>query len=97
MAIRHQENVLTRAMTLSRGNVLSLEAVETALGGGGSPPAGAGAAEAATAVVPLRDAEKAHVEKALRAFGWNITRTARALEISPTTLRKKIQDFGIRR
>ena len=48
-------------------------------------------------IVPLHAAEKAYVEKALYANKWNITQTARALEISPTTLRKKIADYGLTR
>jgi len=72
--------------------VLSAEVVIGALGAGrgGAPAAHAGA------VLPLRDAERIHIEKALIACGWNLTQTSRALEISPTTLRKKIQDYGIK-
>jgi len=89
--VRELENVLTRAATLSRDRVLSAEAVEGALGRP-REPAGGG-----DAVLPLKDAERIHIEKALISCGWNITHTARALEISPTTLRKKIQDYGLRR
>jgi len=44
----------------------------------------------------LAQSEKRHVERALASTGWNITQTARLLEISPTTLRKKIDDYGLR-
>jgi two-component system response regulator AtoC len=87
--VRELENVLTRAATLSRERILSAESVGRAMG---RPPA----AENGAPVLTLRDAEKIHIEKALIACGWNITHTARALEISPTTLRKKIQDYGLR-
>jgi DNA-binding NtrC family response regulator len=30
-------------------------------------------------------------------FDWNITHTAEALAVSPTTLRKKIADYDLRR
>lgn len=46
-------------------------------------------------VLSLREAERRHVRKVLAAAGWNITRAARLLEISPTTLRKKISDYGL--
>jgi DNA-binding protein Fis len=28
-------------------------------------------------------------------MGWNVTQTAAILDISPTTLRKKIHDYGL--
>lgn len=89
--VRELENVLTRAATLSRESVLSTEAVEQALGRerGSEIPL-------QKEILSLREAEKIHIEKALASCGWNITRTARSLEISPTTLRKKIQDYGLR-
>ena len=86
--VRELENVLTRAATLTPTGTLSLEIVERALGRSLAPDGGA-----PYDVIPLRQAEKHHIEKALIAFGWNISQTARALEISPTTLRKKIQDY----
>ena len=46
-------------------------------------------------IATLAEAERAHILSALAALGWNITRTARALDISPTTLRKKIADYGL--
>ncbi len=89
--VRELENVLTRAATLTPTGTLSLEIVERALGRNRSPDG-----SASFEVIPLRQAEKHHIEKALITFGWNISQTARALEISPTTLRKKIQDYGMR-
>ncbi len=89
--VRELQNVLTRAATLSRECVLTREAVDQALGSGGGS-----ALSESKEILSLRDAEKIHIEKILAARGWNITQTAKALEISPTTLRKKIQDYGLR-
>jgi DNA-binding NtrC family response regulator len=47
--------------------------------------------------VPLREAERRHIERALERLDCNINHTAEALEISPTTLRKKIADYELRR
>ena len=44
----------------------------------------------------LREVEERHVARVLELTGGNITRTSRLLEISPTTLRKKIEDYGLR-
>jgi len=86
--IRELENVLTRAIALARGDVISPEELEFSLGTDKLPPT--------TKIAPLKDAEKKHIQKALTATGWNITHTARMLKISPTTLRKKISDFNLR-
>jgi DNA-binding NtrC family response regulator len=87
--IRELENVLTRAIALARGDVISPEELEFSLGADKPPPT--------AKVTPLKDAEKKHIKKALTATSWNITHTARMLKISPTTLRKKISDFNLRK
>jgi len=87
--VRELENVLTRSVALARDPVVKAADIETSLG---TPEA---ARPEADRVVPLREAEREHVKKALSLYNWNITRTAHALEISPTTLRKKIQDYGL--
>ncbi len=87
--VRELENVLTRAALLSRGPVLSQEAVERAMG---RPEPASSAPEPATT---LRQAERACVEAALLATGWNITHAAKRLDISPTTLRKKIRAYDL--
>lgn len=45
----------------------------------------------------LRDAECDHIRTALQRYAWNISHTAIALEVSPTTLRKKIRDYKLAR
>ncbi len=97
--IRELENALTRTVALLRADVI--EAGDLALDGAG-PSAGAAASGGGAPVpeeggiLPLREAERRHVAEALERFDWNITRTAEALQISPTTLRKKIADYGLR-
>jgi two-component system response regulator AtoC len=88
--VRELENVLTRAVALSRGTTLLLDDVSL------SPPAATGPQPEGETVTTLADAEKAHVRRMLDRSGWNITQTARVLNISPTTLRKKISDYGLR-
>jgi two-component system response regulator AtoC len=87
--IRELQNVLTRAMLLTRGGIISDDSVAASIGRGtpAKPPSGI--------VKTLRDAERDHVEAALYATGWNITHTANMLDISPTTLRKKIADYNL--
>ena len=88
--IRELENILLRAVALTKGNnILTSESIqlpdsqETDLPGKTNGP------------VTLADAEKLHIEKMLIGNEWNISKTARLLDISPTTLRKKISDFNL--
>lgn len=46
-------------------------------------------------VKSLRDVEKAQILTALRVFRWNITKTAKALDISRLTLREKIKRYDL--
>jgi len=87
--VRELENVLTRAIALARGTTLAVDDLEFSIG-----PRGA-EAPAPSAIVPLQQVEKEHVRRALISTGWNITQTAKLLEISPTTLRKKIADYDL--
>ena len=87
--VRELENVLMRAMALSRGNVL--EEVFFSEGHVNPTPT-----VAQTGFKKLWEAERDHVLAALTHSEWNITHTAELLEISPTTLRKKIADYGLR-
>jgi DNA-binding NtrC family response regulator len=89
--VRELENVLTRALTLARGDILTREDLAASFGSMKSGARGPDQIEA------LKEAEKKHIEKALAATDWNITQTAKVLQISPTTLRKKIGDFGLKK
>lgn len=114
--VRELENVLTRAILLSRGGALSASTIKFALGTGGgatsiNPAPGGGATSIHPApgestgtaaivveadILPLREAEKRYIQSVLQIMDWNITHSARQLEISPTTLRKKITDYELR-
>jgi DNA-binding NtrC family response regulator len=45
--------------------------------------------------LPLAELERHHIERALRHFRGNRTRTARALGISRATLINKIRSYGL--
>jgi DNA-binding NtrC family response regulator len=44
----------------------------------------------------LREVERRHILKMLERHDWNISRTARVLEIDRTTLHKKIKKYGLK-
>jgi two-component system response regulator AtoC len=89
--VRELENVLTRASLLAQGSIITDEDIARTIV---APPA---AEQKAGPVKTLREAEREHVLKALLSCGWNVTRTAKVLDISPTTLRKKIADYELER
>ncbi len=87
--VRELENVLTRSTALATDSVLTAADIclEQSHRDHASP--------IPEAPVSLAEAEKRHVEMILNQQHWNITQTAKQLEISPTTLRKKISDYNI--
>ena len=87
--VRELINVLTRAVLLSRGTVLTDEAVLAAMGQ--FPQSTSRPDEIKT----LREMEKEHLDRALHSTGWNIKRTSEILGITRVTLRKKISDFHL--
>ena len=89
--VRELENVLTRAVVFSRDSRILAEDIVWQQAKTAASPAPAAAS------ATLAEAEKEHIEKTLARNDWNITHTARELDISPTTLRKKINDFDIRK
>ncbi len=98
--VRELENALTRAVVLAKGDVLELELLPIVARGAGEEPRPRAAADAATTeadIAPLRDVERRHIERALRATGWNKRRACALLDISRPTLDRKIEEFGLER
>ena len=93
--VRELENVVERALIMSRGGVLD--------GDGGmvmAPRAGAAAAAAPLAQASLLEVERAHIRGVLDATGWVIEGDAGAaqrLGLNPSTLRGRMRKLGIRK
>lgn len=87
--VRELENVLTQAMALSIDNILTDSVLESVFSVKQRDDVTEGE------IRPLREIEKDYIASALTTTGWNITGTAKLLEISPTTLRKKISDYNL--
>jgi two-component system response regulator AtoC len=89
--VRELENVLTRAAAVLRTDVIGEEEIRF-------DPSSASRPEGSTEeTVPLRTMEMHYIATVLDRMDWNITQAARSLQISPTTLRKKIADYGLQR
>ncbi|MBV8206552.1 MAG: sigma-54-dependent Fis family transcriptional regulator [Acidobacteria bacterium] len=90
--IRELRNVVERAMLLSAGNEVDLEAVSAALPNRSAEAPGAGAGTLATRVEAF---ERQIVLGELKRHQYHITNTARALGLERSHLYKKCQQLGI--
>ncbi len=104
--VRQLENVVERAVLLSRGNVLTIEDLPPELTGqvgpqfaGSTPSAGSpisiGDASGKTLREALEGPERQIILQALRLHNWNRAATADALDINRTTLYKKMKRLGL--
>ena len=105
--VRQLENVVERAVLLSRGPRLTIEDLPPELTGRSADMDSPQVPQATTATttigdiqgMSLREAlegpERQIILQALRANGWNRAATAEALEINRTTLYKKMKRLGL--
>lgn len=88
--VRELENVIERAVVLSSDNILSPENILLRswkdLSNSETSP---------SRVIPLVEAEKALIQKALTVTSWNQSRAAKLLKIHRNTLRRKIKRFKL--
>jgi two-component system, NtrC family, response regulator AtoC len=91
--VRELRNVLERGAVVARGPVITPPDLDLTVSG----PALSGADEqAAEGADSLRDMERRHILSSLRQHKWNISRTAKALDIDRVTLYNKIKRYQIR-
>lgn len=86
--IRELENAIESAVVVGKGPLVHLR--DMPFGGGQEPPE-------EKAAMSLREAEKKHILQVLDETGWNVTRSARLLEIDRATLYNKIKNYGLSR
>jgi two-component system, NtrC family, response regulator AtoC len=94
--VRELRNVIERAVLL--GKSAQLNAVDLGLVIAQPPPAWMLKAEVSTASIgmnSLEATERQHLIGALQHAGWNVTKAARALDISRDTLRYRIDKYGL--
>jgi two-component system response regulator AtoC len=91
--VRELENALTRAVVLSKDEVLDVDLLPLAPtdGRASRPP------PPDEEVLPLREVERRAIERCLAHVGWNKRRACAVLEISRPTLDRKIEEYGLRR
>jgi two-component system, NtrC family, nitrogen regulation response regulator NtrX len=96
--VRELRNTVERLLILSPGDQVTLSDVERLVGGG---QAGAGIGPEllrAASFAEFKDlAERAFLLQKLRENDWNVSETARTLEMPRSNLYKKIEKFGLQR
>ena len=96
--VRELENALTRAVVLTKGEVLEAGSlpiqVEEYDDGGEVEAPDEGAPDG---LVSLREVEQRHIAAVLAATGWNKRRSGQILGITRQTLDRKIRDYRLER
>jgi DNA-binding NtrC family response regulator len=87
--VRELENGLTRAVTLSHGDVLLLEHLPL------SRPDAPGAGLPTDEMTSLKEMERRYIGHVLKLTRWNKSRASDVLGITRPTLDKKIKDYGL--
>jgi len=85
--IRELQNVIERAVVLSVDDVIRVEDMPGL--------ADDDTAEQPVRLVPLSEIEKEHIDRVLKAEGWNMQKTAEVLGIHRNTLRQKIKEYEL--
>ncbi|HKY07952.1 MAG TPA: sigma-54 dependent transcriptional regulator [Candidatus Binatia bacterium] len=94
--IRELENTMQSMIALSASDILDVADLPGEIRGGASA-AGMRSGRLKDTTQPTFDEiEKTRILDALMANGWNITHTARALDISRATLQNKMKKFALR-
>ncbi|GAB4389952.1 MAG: hypothetical protein Kow0025_18690 [Thermodesulfovibrionales bacterium] len=92
--VRELKNVIERALSLCRGEVIDTCDLPSEVLGGPSPSAHQPGGIAGDTLLQL---ERKRISSALGENGWNVARTARALGISRAALYEKMKKYCLRR
>jgi two-component system nitrogen regulation response regulator NtrX len=96
--VRELRNTVERLVILANAATISAADVERLVGRRAAEPAGLGnLVDCATFEEFKMAAERAFLVAKLRAFDWNVSETARALDMPRSNLYKKIERYGLTR
>jgi len=96
--VRELRNTVERLVILANAPVIGTNDVDRLVGRRAAEPAGLGAlVECGTFEEFKQEAERAFLVAKLRAFDWNVSETARALDMPRSNLYKKIERYGLTR
>ncbi|HVE79320.1 MAG TPA: sigma-54 dependent transcriptional regulator [Gemmatimonadaceae bacterium] len=96
--VRELRNTIERLLILSAGATITVADVDRLVGRRATDGGGLGGlADCRTFEEFKQAAERAFLLAKLRAFDWNVSETARALEMPRSNLYKKIERYGLQR
>ncbi|MBX6362989.1 MAG: sigma-54-dependent Fis family transcriptional regulator [Gemmatimonadetes bacterium] len=96
--VRELRNTVERLLILARGNEITAAEVERLVAGGHAAPAVAGDLLGATTFADFKErAERAFILSKLREHDWNVSETARAIDMPRSNLYKKIERYNLMR
>lgn len=87
--IREFESTISRAAVSAPGDVIRADDVQFL------HPAETPVAKPREVLTSLRDAERVHIQRVLEQLGWNKKQAAKVLEISRSTLYRKIMEYNL--
>lgn len=96
--VRELENVIERAVILTSGSMVQAGVIPlrgAARFNSAATTDAVPAQAARSAMVPLEEMERQHIEMVLKGTGYHKSRTAEILGISRRTLDRRIEDFGL--
>lgn len=94
--VRELKNILERAAILQKGPVLRPSEL-LLMPAGPASVAPSEDADGEEGIVLLEELEKKHISATLRKLSGNYTRTAKALGISVSTLKRKVGEYGLKK
>ena len=95
--VRELRNTVERLLILSPGPEVTEADVEQLVSGRGNAAAGSAFVQARTFAEFKDQAEQAFILQKLREHDWNVSETARAVEMPRSNLYKKIERYGLQR
>lgn len=82
--VRELENMIERAIVIGNGKEIKLKDLPI------------GKEAVSSSVESLEELEKRHIEEILIKYSWNVSRSARALNVDRVTLYNKIRKYGLK-
>ncbi|MEP6766240.1 MAG: sigma 54-interacting transcriptional regulator, partial [Gemmatimonadaceae bacterium] len=96
--VRELRNTMERLVILASGATIGANEIDRLVGRRAAEPAGLGALIDCTTFEEFKQAaERAFLLAKLRAFDWNVSETARALDMPRSNLYKKIERYSLTR
>jgi two-component system nitrogen regulation response regulator NtrX len=94
--VRELRNTVERLLILAAGPKVTIQDIERLVGRAASEPSGLGALATIRTFEEFKDAaERAFLLAKLREYDWNVSETARALDMPRSNLYKKIERYAL--